>query len=81
MPASTRFDPQRLIGREPDRLSLEERHALAGKWMALEIYTPETLPLRRMAAIGDSIEDCMRQLRTRELDPRQFEYQMLRPPY
>jgi hypothetical protein len=70
-----------VLGRSPDRLTLTERLALAGKTIALEIYTPETLPLRRIEAIGDSIEECIRQLVQRGLDPKSFEFTHLPPPY
>jgi hypothetical protein len=69
------------IGRSPDRLSLEERNQLTGKYIALEIYTPETLPLRRIEAIGDSIADCVRMLKSRGLEPARFEFSRLPPPY
>ncbi|HTT66003.1 MAG TPA: hypothetical protein VMG35_29335 [Bryobacteraceae bacterium] len=81
MTASATKDPQRAIGRAPDRLSLAERLALAGKYIALEIYTPEDLPLLRIEAIGDSVQECMRQLVSRGLDPMQFEFSRLPPPY
>jgi hypothetical protein len=74
-------DPQRAIGRSPDRLNLEERLALIGKYIALEIYTPDDLPLRRIEAIGNSMEDCVRQLADRGLDPMRFEFSRLSPPY
>jgi len=70
---------QQVIGRSPERLSLKESLALAGKWMALEIYTPATLPLRRIQALGDSAEECVRQLVEQGLDPRRFEYLLVRP--
>ena len=46
MPVSAASDPKQAIGRAPERLTLEERLALTGKFIALEVYTPETLPLR-----------------------------------
>jgi hypothetical protein len=49
--------------------------------IALEIYTPETTPLRRIEAIGDSAADCISQLRARGLDPANFEFTRLTPPY
>jgi hypothetical protein len=70
---------QQVIGRSPERLSLKESLALAGRWMALEIYTPATLPLRRIEALGDSADECIRQLRERGLDPRRFEYLPVKP--
>jgi hypothetical protein len=74
-------DPKLAIGRPPERLTLEERIALTGKFIAMEIYTPETLPLQRVEAIGDSVEECARQLAERGLDPLRFEFTRLKPPY
>jgi hypothetical protein len=81
MPASAAKDPRVALGRNPDRLTLDERTALAGKYVAIEIYTPEALPLRRIEAIGDSIEACVRMLRERGLEPGQFEFTRLAWPY
>jgi hypothetical protein len=81
MPASAAKDPRQALGRNPDRLTLVERTALAGKMVALEFYSPATLPLRRIEAIGDSIDACIRMLRERGLDPRRFEYSPLGPAY
>lgn len=75
------FDPQSLIGRAPERITIDERRELAGKWIAIEIYSTKTLPLRRIEAIGDSAEDCMRQLSARGLDPHKFEFTPLTPAY
>jgi hypothetical protein len=74
-------DPQRVIGRTPDRLTLKERYALAGKYIALQVYTPEEAPLRRIEAIATTVEECIRQLATRGLDPLRFEFSRLQPPY
>ncbi len=81
MPVTAARDPKQAIGRAPERLTLEERLALTGKFIALEVYTPEALPLRRIEAIGDSIEDCVSQLTQRGLDPKLFEFSRLGPPY
>ena len=81
MPVSAAKDPRQALGRNPDRLTLTERAALAGKTIALEIYTPATFPFRRIEAIGDSIEPCIRMLRERGLDPRSFEFSLLPPAY
>ncbi len=75
------IDPSRVIGRNPDRLSIEERLALAGKFAAFEIYNPKDLPLRRIEAIGDSVADCVRMLEARGLDPTRFEFTILKPAY
>ncbi|HTS64687.1 MAG TPA: hypothetical protein VMH28_21840 [Candidatus Acidoferrales bacterium] len=81
MPASAAKDPRAALGRNPDRLTLEERTALAGKYVAMEIYSPETTPLRRIEAIGDSIPDCVRMLKERGLDPLNYEFTRLSWPY
>jgi hypothetical protein len=72
---------EQAIGRSPDRLSLDEHVRLAGKYIALEIYTPEAAPFRRIEAIGDSLEECVRMLKKRGLDPALFEYSRLPHPY
>ncbi|MCW5983120.1 MAG: hypothetical protein KIT09_33835 [Bryobacteraceae bacterium] len=77
----TSIDPRSLVGREPERLSIPEHAALTGKWIALEIYSPQTLPLRRIEAVGDSVGDCAAHLRSRGLDPRNFEFSLVKPPY
>ena len=69
------------MGRSPERLSLEERFALAGKYVALEIYTPQAIPLRRIEAIGDSTGECVGELKVRGLDPQRFEFIRLTLPY
>jgi hypothetical protein len=69
------------IGQSPEALTLEERLALAGKMIAMEIYSPETTPLRRIEAIGDSAAECIAQLVSRGLDPANFEFSRLHPPY
>ena len=74
-------DRERAIGRSPERLSLEERIRLAGKYVAMEIYSPEAAPLRRIEAIGDSLDECVRMLKTRGLDPARFEFTRMPPPY
>jgi hypothetical protein len=68
------------VGAEPDRLTLKEQVALAGKWIALEIYTRETQPSRRIAAVGDSATDCIRQLIAKGLDSEKFEFRPMKRP-
>ena len=67
-------DPASLIGRAPESLTFEERTALAGLFIAVEIYSTRTLPLRTIEAVGASAQDCIRQLSARGLDPRRFEF-------
>jgi hypothetical protein len=81
MMAKAAKNAERAIGRAPDQLSLDERVELIGKYVALEIYTPEALPLRRIEAIGNSIEECLRMLVSRGLEPKNFEFTRLGPAY
>jgi hypothetical protein len=39
------------------------------------------MPLRRIAAVGDSPADCIRQLAERGLDPEKYEYSLYKRPY
>ena len=75
------IDPARAMGRAPEQLSLPEAQALAGKFVALEVYTPKTLPLRRIEAIGDEPEDCLRQLAASGRDPLRYELTRLKAPF
>jgi len=68
---------QDVVGKSPDRLTLGERTATAGKWIALEVYTPETLPLRVIEALGDTAAECIRKLEDRGLNPRTFEFSVM----
>jgi hypothetical protein len=70
-----------LIGREPERLTLNEQRLIEGRWIALEMYDRDTQPLRRIAAIGNSAVDCIRQLSARGLDPQKFEYHLAKRPF
>ena len=81
MAAASTIDSKKHLGRAPERLTPEEQQALTGKFIALEIYSPATLPLRRIEAIGDSVEQCIQQLAARGLDPKQFEFTRLKPAW
>ena len=81
MTANAAKDSGRALGRNPDRLTLTERLALAGKYVAMEIYSPEALPLRRIEAVGDTLAECLRSLKSRGLDPLRFEFSRLARPY
>ncbi len=73
------MDSSKLIGRVPEQLSLDEKACLAGKWMALEAYSPATMPLKRIEAIGASPLECFVELKRRQLDPRNFEIILAKP--
>lgn len=65
----------------PDRLDLATREATVGKVIAMELYSPANLALQRIEAIGDSVRDCVAQLRERGLDPLDHEFSRLNPPF
>ena len=67
------------LGRPVDTLTLPEREMLAGKWIALELYTPQTLPLRVIEALGETPAACVRQLAARGLKPANYEFVPILP--
>ena len=80
------------VGRSPDDLSLTERFELAGKWIALERYTPPgvaemdgkpqvAVRLKVIAAIANSADECIQQLKAASHDPAAFEFTRLKPPF
>ncbi len=72
--------PRDFVGAEPDRLRLDEMLALAGKWIAMEIYHRDTQPSKRIAAVGSSAAECIRQLVECGLDPNKFELRLFKKP-
>ena len=81
MSATAAADPRLAIGRSPDALTLAERIALAGQFIALEVYNPKDLPFRRIEAIGPDSAACLAQLQERGLDCQKFEFVRLPPPF
>ncbi len=79
--SSTVPDAAGLVGRDPERLSLAERQWLAGKYIALEIYSPTTLPLRRIEGVGNTPAECLELVARRGLDPTRFEIVLMNAPY
>jgi hypothetical protein len=73
--------PAELMGKPFDGLTAAERWKHAGVWVALELYTPQSMPLRQIAAAGASAEECMAQLSALGLDPTRFEFLPLSQPY
>ena len=70
-----------LIGCAPDRLDLATREATVGKVIAMQLYSPKNLALQRIEAIGDSVPECVAQLKERGLDPLDHEFSRLNPPF
>ncbi len=81
MAPAAKLDTQSYIGQSVERLPLDVREALAGKYIAREIYTPKTLPLQRIEAIADTLPQCVDILRQRGLDPMNYEFVRLNPAY
>jgi len=85
-------DASGLIGRAVEDLSLSERWKHMNQWVAFQIYHPPKkvtrdgieyvdVRLRKIEAAGDSMEECLSQLHSRNLDPAEFEFTILKPPY
>jgi hypothetical protein len=77
----TTMNTEEILGRSPERLTLGEQQELSGKFIALEIYTPQTLPLRRIEAVAEGPAACLEQLQKRGLDPSKFEIQLYQAPF
>ena len=87
-----RMNAKPIVGRAPEDLSIPERLQYAGKWMALELYTPPRLEeeqgtpviqfkLRRIRAVADTVQECIQRLQQDNLDPRDFEFTQITPAY
>jgi hypothetical protein len=72
---------RKLIGQPIDGLSLADRWKFSGVWVALEVYTPQKMPLRMIEAVGGSAAECIRHLISRGLDASRFEFIPLPQPY
>ena len=82
-----------LVGRRVEELSLPERLQYTNKWVAFRIYTPTTekvvrdgvdfvdVRVRKVEAAGDSAQELVSQLRRKNLDPADYEFTILKPPY
>lgn len=67
------------VGRSLDGLRLSDRSKLTGSWIAIELYSPESLPLRVIAAVGHDARDCARALMQKGLDPARYYYEPVSP--
>ncbi len=72
---------QDLVGLPVDRLDLATREAVVGKVVAVQIYTPKNLALQRIEAIGESVQECVKQLEATGKDPLEFEFSRMNPPF
>jgi len=85
-------DLKSLVGKAVEDLNVTDRLQFANTWVAFRLYAPpqKTLKdgveyvdvrLRRIEAAGKSVEELLSQLRARGLDPKEFEFTPLKPPY
>ena len=85
-------DLKGLVGRAVEDLSVTDRLQYANTWVAFQLYSPPQkvtrdgveyvdVRLRRIEAAGKSVEDLISQLSARGLDPKEFEFTPLKPPY
>jgi hypothetical protein len=81
VPERSPASPAALIGKPIDGLTAADRWKYAGVWVAVELYTPQSMPLRQIAAVGASAEECMAELSASGLDPTHFEFVPLAQPY
>jgi hypothetical protein len=91
--ASKKTETQKgLIGRRVEELGLAERIQYANQFVAFRLYSPPVkvqrdgmefvdVRERRVEAAGKSIQECEAQLRRRNLNPTEFEFTILKPPY
>jgi hypothetical protein len=61
------------LGFAPEQLSLPLREMLTGRWVALELYDPQRLPLRKILAIATTPAQCFAALKAQGLDLTQYE--------
>ncbi len=85
-------DLKNLVGRAVEDLSVTDRLQYANTWIACRLYSPPhkvtkdgveyvDVRLRRIEAAGTSVEELIAQLSARSLDPKEFEFTPLKPPY
>ena len=81
-----------LVGRRVDDLSLPERLQYANQWIAFKKYSPPKkieaggveypdVKIRRVEAAGSSAQALIAQLKSQNLDPTEYEFTILKPPY
>lgn len=61
------------LGHAPEELSLPLREQLIGHWIALELYDPHRLPLRKIAAIAETPAQCFAALQAQGRDVAHYE--------
>lgn len=69
------------LGHAPEELPLPLRESLTGHWAAFELYSPQRLPLRKIAALGKTPSECFASLRAAGLDVTLYEVVQLPPAF
>lgn len=72
--SSAEIDFQQFLGKALDGLPVSERTKLTGCWIATELYSPDRLPLRVIAAAGRNVRECALELMRRGFDPARYYY-------
>ncbi len=67
-----------LVGLAIDELSWEQKRRADGQWVAVRIYDPVSLPLRKIEAVGNSAAEVLGRVAERGEDARRFEAVRLR---
>ena len=81
MPSVSSLNLDKFVGRTPDRLTLDEREALVGYYMARQVYSPKNLALQRIEAVGESVAACVENLKRAGKNPLEYEFTRFNPPY
>ncbi len=81
MPSVSTLNLEIFAGRSPDRLTLDEREALVGYYMARQIYSPKNLALQRIETVAESVAACVENLKRAGKDPLEYEFVRFNPPY
>ena len=81
MPSVSSLNLEKFAGRSPDRLTLDEREALVGYYMARQVYSPKNLALQRIETVGESVAACVENLKRAGKNPLDYEFTRFNPPY
>lgn len=67
-----------LVGLAPEQLTFAQQQRADGLWVALRLYSPATLPLRKIEAVGQSPAEALAALAATGQNPAEFEAVRLR---
>jgi hypothetical protein len=81
MPSVSNLNLEKFAGRSHDRLTLDERAALVGYYMARQVYSPKNLALQRIETVGESVGACVENLKRAGKNPLDYEFTRFNPAY